>query len=444
MKDLWIKYEKERFGFWQFVIIVALLFEPSLKAFSLIILDVNKLSILGAFKIWDLPVLLLFLNILVSERRKHVEHIFIFKNIISFWFAFLIFYNLYTAFLVDTSSLLGAFKYSRAMLYLGMYFVFPYYITSKKVFNKFFIFFRIANIVVITTYFLTYIFPFEIVPFGPTDAYGYMVRLFWGNPLYILLILNMGLVSYLIKYNRSKWFTNIELGISIFLIFVTLSRNLWVASIISVIIVILLGGFKVYKHIQLKGQLKFLLVLVLLGIISVYVLYSSGYSTVFFDRILFAEQDLSEGKGTFSTRLYQFDKWFYFNKAMGLEYTGLGFPHSTSDFIRSKSYWMESAESWGAESSIMQGIINWGYIGFGVFALIYLLLLRSIMKTIKKVENKFVFVFGLSIALVFFVSLTGLAFSGTIFESLIPFAFIIAMFERAHYFYEVKGNKEDI
>lgn len=415
----------------KFIYIILFLFiitEPGISLLGMY--NTDLLSIQRVFKIYDLFAVLLVILVFFAHNYEDYNENNFKKN---FWalLVFIIIYIIYTSVYAKTSDLVEAFKSSRPLFYLAMYFVYRLIFRDKAL--RLFIW----RIFIVCIYLSAFIYIFTFVTRSEllltfTEGiweYSPFPRIYWGHYSIIYFFLTLGVIQKLIGYGDEYKVSNPVILITAGLTLLSFTRNLWFSFVIGILLVLIINSLYSIKGIKFSKTLRNLIIISALSLIVFSFVLDPDILNVLSFRIDDAFIDIRYGEGTFGSRLNTFSTWFTLLQRLNLEYTGLGFAHGQSSYMYSLLATMPGSQTsgaWGVESAIMGYILYFGYIGSIIWITILIFLIHKISQSIKFAKDNLSLVFGFTVVVTLFSAIfvmgwAGHAFTYTTFPLLIAF-----------------------
>ena len=424
--------DKKKNKFFNFILTLIIFF--CLNALNLFNPDI--LSSSGVFKINDILIAILITNS-ITRRKKSVAPTSISK-IVKFMIYFLLFYFIYTILLVNSATPVEALKISRYYFYLIVFFIIIRNLDIASI-MYFWIFLRLINVFTVAAFIIIFLTQNSLL-IGISWEFAPIPRIYHYLYTIAMLIFLFGFVQFVMAYKGKFKINSYEVICALFTILVSLSRGLWIATLLGVIIILLLFTFNIIKSDSYTKKIRNISIFVIV-IILASILIIDKYGDIFSERVIFAQQDVATGGGTYSYRTYFFDLWFSVNEKLGLEFTGLGFPHTQSKLIQSAANIPAAQESWGTESSIYMNIIQFGYLGFIIWSVCFFLLSFYLIFQNRNIKLNFSAIFGISLSVYIFVSYFIAGFSGQAIIFLL-LGFLLAMYDNSRRHYNDLESKE--
>jgi hypothetical protein len=434
---------KGKFKFPHVLILLILIVEPNYN--FLLLYNYNEISLLGFFKPVDILITLLLLYYFFFDKYKEKREIYFNHKILKYLMYFFIFYILYTAVISGTSNLLEAFKSGRYMLYISLFYIFDFYLDSKEIFHKYFLFLRytvyLTAVIIVLEYFNVHIL-FRIP--NVTD-YG-IPRIYFTHFTIITFILSLGVFQKIVGYSGEYKIKNIELIFCIFYVITSLTRSLWIATLGIFLIIQILSLLKIYSHIKIKNQIIYIGLILIFVFLFIGLIFNLGLQNTFLDRILYAENDIRYGEGTLADRIWSLNIWLDLSDKMGLQYTGLGFAHGYSGFIQGMNFMPSeySSGAWGTEMGIGFALIYWGYIGTIAFHILIFKLAFNLMNVLRNIKNKLTFSIGISVSICILINFIFITWASSSILYLINIAFFLSFFNTSIRIFEINNIDEVI
>ena len=425
-----IIYYKKISWFPQLLIFLILIAEPNFN--FLLFYDYNELSLLGFFKPADIPILILVLYYLIFDFKFDKTETYFNKKNIYYIICFVVFYIFYTFIIAKTSNILEAFKTSRYILYIFLFFIFKYYINSEQILYRFFIFIKLSLYISVIAFFLELVGIHVLFRYWGTQ--WIIPRIYFVHTTFVLFIFCLGIIQRIISYSGKYKINNIEIVLCIIFFMTSLSRTLWASALFVIGAIQLIGFLKIYKKIHFQRQILSFGIFLILIIIILSFTFDFGLKNVIFDRLLSAQEDVKYGEGTMTGRLRELEIWLSISENKGLIYTGLGFVHGYSDFIQNTAFLSSSNKgfgTWGTELGFGFALIYWGYFGAMIFHFIIFKLALNIMRFIKNIKNSVSFSIGLSVSIVIFTNFIVYTFFSAAMLNLINIAFLLSLFNNS-------------
>lgn len=396
----------------------------------LLLYDFNEISIIGFFKPADLAITILVLYYFIFDYKFDSTETYFNKNNIIYIIFFVIFYIFYTIIIAQTSNLLEAFRTGRHTLYIFLFFIFKYYISSEKVFYRFFYFIKLSLYISVISFFLE-LFGIHVLYQHWKEQWMIIPRIYFVHTTFVLFIFGLGIIQKIISYKGRYKINNIDIVFCIIFFLTSLSRTLWASALFVAAVIQIIGFLKIYEKIQFKRQILSFGILFIIIIIVISFTLDLGLKELLFDRLLNAQEDIKYGEGTLAFRLKELGIWLSISENKGLIYTGLGFVHGYSDFVQNSPFILSSNKAWGTwgtELGFGFALIYWGYIGTVIFHLIIFKMTFGIMGIIKILRNNIAFSFGLSISIVILTNFVVYTFFSSAMLNMINIAFLLALF----------------
>lgn len=298
----------------------------------------------------------------------------------------LIIFVLYTFFLIVYSLNQGAninniLRFAVRIFYFALYFYLPYMIISSERLNKYYNYllaFIIIGIFVTLFQNLTGWQPSFVInatSMSNTQHYGSNIfRTYSPNYQWIFLLAILALSNIFIKQNSI--YNIVALILSLFAIFLSFARNLYMALFTIILCVIVL---KFVKKNELVNSLGVFLSFIFIGLIIYLIFYNIPEIS---DRFMETQYDLNSNKGTFEHRVKMLELALSYSPSV---YFGAGFGSLThgETLLSSEQFIIASLNS-GSDSGVINLYFRFGIIGLVLF---FFLLINCFKNNIKRLKE---------------------------------------------------------